>query len=203
MKLDEIHLVGSHDFKRYSYEDFDADNSTKIGFSEGGTVIRRSVARKDARVVMFSLHDTDGELLSSVVGYPHTIDQTEYFVVLDVFTASNYRRKGYAIALYTSLVKKYGLKLMSDKKQTSDGKDLWSAIGQVLDVSVLDASTGEKLSRSEVPNQQVYITEPDRYLLIAEHTESLIETVGDVTIGDGIVDDYMIYTHPDNEGKYE
>lgn len=202
MKLDEIHLVGSHDSKRYTYDDFD-ESTAVIGYSEGGTIIRKSTAHKDPQVVMYSLHTPNGEFVSGVVGYPHTYGGTEYFVILDVFTPLQYRRMGYATALYTSLVKKYGLKLMSDKKQTSDGKNLWSTIGRVLDVSVLDASTGNKVPRSGVSDQQVYITEPDRYLLIAEHTKSLIETIGNATISDGIVDDYKVFTHPDNEGKYD
>jgi hypothetical protein len=203
MKLTEIHLVGNHDTKRYTYSDFDVADSTDIGFSEGGTIIRKSVNTKDQRIIMYSLHDKNSELLSSVVGYFYPHAGVEYFVVLDVFTIDIHRRKGYATALYVSLVKKYGVKLMSDKHQTEGGKRLWDNINNVLNVNVLDVATGNKIPRAEISDQEIYLDHADSYLLIAEHVPSIIESVGRPLAGDGIVDDYLVFTHPDNDGKYE
>lgn len=203
MKLTEIRMVNTISHKRFSVDDFDSTNQQSVGFGEGGTQIKKMSAHKDPRVLLYALYTKDGTLLSCVTGYNAPYDGSTFFVILDVYTPAEYRQQGYATALYTALVKKYGMKLMSDKEQTPSGRQLWNGISKVLNVSVLDASTGTTTPRSQVSDDEIYVDDPNRYLLIAEQHNHPIDSVGTPHIQDGILEDYIIYTHPDNEGLYE
>jgi len=204
MKLDEIRLVRSgYRNKRYKLTDFNIENGIVFGYSEGDTVIIKTPSPKDSRVILFALCNSQQAFLSGVVGYFCDWQGTEYFIVLDAFTPEPLRHKGYATALYTSLVKKYNIKLMSDKEQTDDGKRLWTGISKILNVQVLDATNNTLLPRNQVSDDAIYINEPDRYLLIAEHVLSGIDLIGIPNVGSGILEGRQIYTHPDNIGLYE
>lgn len=206
MKLNEIHLTAQHTKKRFKVSDFDPSTKRLFGRGEGGLFIYQQKTPKDNAAVLFTLESKDAIILSSVIGYFFTYGNITYFKVLDVFTAPQYQKKGYATALYTALVRKYKLKLMSGAKHTERGKQLWSSIQKVLNVKVLDVKTNKIFSMEEVSDEDIYIKQPDRYLLIAERTyhnkehKRLIET--SISIADKILSDYLNYTHPDNIGKY-
>lgn len=204
MKLNEIYPINhSHNSKRYSLTDFNVDNQSTVGYSEGGTVITKCTHKKDSRVILYKLSSKSGEYLSGVVGYNFHYKNTDYFCILDVFTSSEHRQKGHATALYTSLVKKYGIKLISDKQQTPDGIKLWNRIGKILTVKVLDVETDQFVSRQHVSDDELYNNHPERYLLVAEHNSVGINKFGVPLIGDGLLEDHLLYTHDDNVGIYE
>lgn len=189
--------------KRYSLTDFGTNEKTHIGYSEGGTTIYKLVHPKDSRVLLYALYDKSEEFVSGVVGYNSSVKNVKYFCVLDVFTPTTHRQKGYATALYVSLVKKYGIKLISDKNQTPDGRKLWDRISKILQVKVLDVETDDLVSREKVTDDEIYNTQKDRYLLVAEHTRTGIDKFGMPLIGDGVLEDWINYTHVDNNGLYE
>lgn len=203
MKLDEITLVDGHGNKNFNISEFDINNGERIGYSEGGTIITKSHHNIDSRLILFSLTNENNLFLSGVVGYFFPFNGREYFLINDVFTSREQRNKGYATALYTSLVRKYHVKLMSGKTQTKDGKLLWDRLSKVLTVNVYDAKTKTTVPRNQISDDDIYVNEPDRYILLVERCVVSIHDIGIPNIGDGIIKDILNYTHPINEGKYE
>lgn len=205
MKLNEIRLIkNGHRTQRYNISDFDTENGTAIGNSEGGTILVQAKCVRDQHAVLIALYDKNKEnLLSGIIGYFFNFNGDEYFKVIDVFTPVPFRSKGYATSLYTTLVRKYQVKLMSDNEQTEDGKRLWAGISKILNVQVLDASNKTIIPKNSVSDEDIYINEPDRYLLVAEHIVTGIDLIGIPLVGDGIVESRRFYTHKDNVGLYE
>lgn len=201
MNLNEIKLVFDKNTKpHYNITDF--DKKTIIGYSEGNTLLVQSKSYKDQRVILIGLYNKE-ELLSSIMGYFFEFNDIEYFKILDVFTPIEFRNQGYATSLYTTLVRKYHFKLMSDNEQTNDGKRLWVGISKILNVRVLDAMTNTIITKDMVSDEDIYFNESNRYLLIAEHISTGIDQIGISSIGDGILENRKFYTHPNNIGLYE
>ncbi|MGI0075796.1 MAG: hypothetical protein ACREAU_00125 [Nitrosopumilaceae archaeon] len=204
MKLHEIHLRRQHTTKLYKISDFDSQTKILVGRGEGGLLIYKQTSPKDKIAALYTL-ENHNMMLSGVIGYFFPHNNIQYFKIIDVFTPPEQQMKGYATALYTALVKKYKFKLMSAAEQTPNGKKLWNSIQKTLNVKVLDAETDQILSKDNISDEDIYVNQPNRYLLIAEQTylnENHRKLMEPSLVGDFIVDDYLNYTHIENEGKY-
>ena len=200
--LSEIVTVPSHTYKRFQLSDFDLKNSTRIGYSEGDTVIIKALAFNSDEYI-YALYSSQRQFLSGVVGRDVMHNGYHYFMIEDVYTPVDKRMQGYASALYKSLVKKYNIKLISDIEQTIYGKKLWASIGKVLDIKVWDSSTNRIIPRNQISDDDIYINHPDRYQLLAEHIPRGVELMEPRATKASVLLGYQVYTHKDNIGLYE
>lgn len=202
MRLDEIIIVPDTNKQLFSINDYDLINGKHIGYSENGTIVMMCSNIHAPTLTMYGLFSPDGNtLLVSIIGVKVLYKGKSYFQVKDVFTPEQFRQQGFATALYSALVSKYKIALISDRKQTNAGRQLWTALSKVLDVKVFDSVTRELVPYHDVVNN-IYVTDIDdnknRYhWLMAEqqHNELMFD---EDNVGDGILLDRIHYTNPNS-----
>ena len=161
MKLDEIVMVNNQSEQPYNFDNITQQSGKQIGTAENIPVWKFSTS--DPKQVAYALV-LDGSIVSIIIGTPLQLDKS-YLMVQQTWTDPTHRGKGYAPALYVALVEKFNLALISDKKQTPGGKQVWNKIRQILKVRVFDNTTRQFVDG--LTDAEIYSDE--RYRLIAEH----------------------------------
>lgn len=164
MKLNEILLVNDQLKKPFQLSDIDQNTGQQIGTSENIPLWKYQTIKHDKQIV-YALKIND-ELVTFIVGVPRQYDKP-YFQVQQVWTDPAHRGKGYAPALYVTLIRKFHLALISDVEQTVGGKKVWDKLRTMVNVRVFDDKTRQFVDN--ITDKKLYSFK--RYRLIAEHEE--------------------------------
>ena len=206
MFLDEIHKSPQHSVRRLQLTDVKFNTKILIGPAEGWLNIYK-VKTKDPTAYIYYLanENKSDDMLSYVMGIDYTLHGTQYFIIGDAFTSENNQKKGYASALYYSLVKKYNVKILSDKAQTPHGKALWDNLRKKISAKIINVSTGEIYPDDNTITQDELYTNDgiDKYRLVLEDTIYEQNTSTIPNVGIGILRPYLMFTADDDTGKYE
>lgn len=198
MKLNEIINMHQHDSKQFSLSSFDMDTKKWLGMTEGGCEIFELYTHDKSNpyrlLGIFKMPEF--KLRSSLIG---KYDKG-YFVIEDAYTPPEFKRQGFATTLYYTLVKHCGLKLMSDKGQTPEGRQFWTSLRKNrLGIKILNVDTGEIVSDDgTIPEDELYTNWPElnHYRLIYEET-CLFNSIG----SNQIVRPGMLFTHIDGKNE--
>lgn len=140
-----------------------------------------------------TIFDIDGQAM--LVGKMFKFKNNDAYRVGYIVVRPEARRKGYATALYVSLVNRLRLTLVSDDHLTDGSLAVWRAVAKVCHVKSFNQRTGEERSIDTV--EQAVDNTLDT-LLIARN-ESLIPEV----TGAPIMEQPEKFTHPSNNGLWE
>ena len=197
MKLQEITKIVSQTTSAINFAEFDIDNAQLVAHAEGGLPVIKAKNKNSSDTFLFFVV-VDNKNVACVVGSMVNQFNHTFFVIYRAWTDPDYRLRGYMTALYVALVKHVGLKILSDKQQSPEMVSLWKQLNNIRPVKVIDTTTGTIIDRNQVTDTEVY-NDGDQYRLLLEHTNDT--WIPD--IDSNVVADYMIYTHPDNTGKFE
>lgn len=138
------------------------------------------------------VYDIDGQAM--VVGVEFKLQGQDAFRVGGVVTLPESRGKGYASALYKSLVVRQRITLVSDDSLTQQSIALWKSIAKVCKVSGIERDSMKRVDLSSVDDA---INGDPNLLLIATNESLLPEVLG------SMLEQTEYYTHPDNTGQWE
>lgn len=207
MKVYEILNTTQHLKKRFKLSDIDRTKEKYIGDAEGSLQIWE-YGVKNSKSTLFVLTQKDKSPLSYLMGEFVKFQNADYLIVQDVFTTKDNLKKGYASALYYSLITKHHYKIISDKEQTADGRRLWSSLRKRIKAKIYD-NHAKKFYDDDgtIPEADLYSNFTDvgmRYRLILEVKNNMNEgQTGIPEVGRGILSNYLIFTAEEDWGKYE
>lgn len=139
-----------------------------------------------------TIFDIDGQAM--LVGVEFSYDGKPAYRIGQLLTKPESRGKGYASALYKSLVVRQRIAAVSDDSLTDGSIAVWRSLAKVCKVKALRKSTGQVIDISSVDD--VVNGDPD-LLLMAIHESEIPE------VPRGILEQMEYYTHPDNHGLWE
>lgn len=196
MLLHEIINVPQHHQSRFDNNDFDISSKSLVCHAKDNIPVYKIACHSDSNLIMFALLDDNQQVITCVIGYFWTFpkNNTEYFMIKDVYTDPKQQRQGYGTSLYQCLLNKLQIKLWSDNEQTSTGRALWSTISKLTKIKVLDLQDGQIYDRSQISDDQVYVNNPEqhRYVFV---TECITTNYGYPMAGDGIIKPYNSDNH--------
>ncbi len=190
MLLHEIINVPQHHQTRFNVNDFDFSSKSVVCHAKDNIPVYKITCHSDQHLTMFAMLNDD-QVIACVIGYFWTFpkNNTEYFMIKDVYTDPSKQKQGYGTSLYQCLLNKLQIKLWSDNEQTPAGRALWSTLSKLTKIKVLDMQDGQIYDRSQINDEQIYVNNPEqhRYVFV---TESITPKYGDPMIGDGIITPY-------------
>lgn len=146
---------------------YDFENKEPVCFADGKLKVYRVNTKQPTNYIMYALF-CDGELGVFVIGILNGVD----FTISATETIAEYRRRGFASALYISLINKVGLRLHSDGGQTEDGWALWQFIRKHANITIIDTIDHNTYKDDgTIPDNHLYTDSPfigPRFKLIAE-----------------------------------
>jgi hypothetical protein len=211
MKINEIYPGIDQVVSNVDFDDFRDEVDTGIT-AENNKVFKYQSKTSNKQFLYAIKTDI---IISFIVLWEINFQDTEYYRIQRTWTRKDYRMKGYATALYSALYSKLGLKLISDVEQGPGAKKLWKSLANIFNVKVINLHTGERKELSDITDSELYNKDenPDNdettYALILEYElfedEKYYEKYPNAIprIKQGVVGDYLRYTHPDNKGNYE
>lgn len=197
MEINEILNISMQSNSGVNLSAFDVDSAKQITTAENIPLYFTTAENTELYFLK-----KDDELLSFILCIPTKINNTEYLVVHRTWTDPNNKGKGYGTVLYATLITKLQKKLLSDDKQTPTIRNIWKQAEKVL-----DTTTNSIINRDEISDDEIYIdgskksNKSRRYRLVMENIITPNEF--DRPLIDNIINDNLIITHPDNDGKYE
>lgn len=185
---------------------FNVKDAEQDGFTEGKPVY---IIKGPDNTELYCFIEND-EIISHVMGIQFKgTDGKDYFVLKDTNTLPDYRRQGLATSLYSYIVNKKGIRLLSDDEQTQRGEDLWKGITKHFPerVKVIDVATGKQQKLKDMKyDGQVYIDgskstpASQQYRLVLEDNEN---PLGIPKEPYKVVMGSIIYTSPKNVGVFD
>lgn len=201
MKLSEIYKIGKQAADNINLNDFDLTNIKVVALSENPLRIVKVLCRSNPAVILYGIQDIDNQLLCYIIGRNRIVYGVKYFVIGGTWTIPTKRKQGLMTSLYTGLVKNLHLKLLSDRSMSDGAIQLWKSIQRLYTVRVLDVKNNKILNKSDISDDELFHDDEsiDDYRLILEY----IETSPIPNIGNMIIYEHQIFTHPNNIGKYD
>lgn len=206
MKLKEIFLNSTNQREPgFSLNDWNTENATLVTRAENLPVYMIK-PKQESQLVAYAIKK-DNQFVSFVIGTHQSVHGTKYFMIGRSYTLPTHEKQGLSSALYTALVTKKHLVLMSDNEQGPGSKRVWDKISKVLHTQVLNLKTGEKLSRDKIPDDQIYQQDPNHpnaknlVIVTEQYVNNIIDDVR--SQNENLLGDYVIYTHPDVHGVYD
>ena len=196
MKLTEITKIVQQPSPGFSFDDFNIVK--QIGTAENIPLFRLE-HKKDTEYQGYALQK-DGQFVSAMVGRWGTLDGDAFFIER-TYTVPSERNKGLITSLYQALYRKYKIRLISDIKQSPETISVWKKLAGVLPVKVIDTENKKILSLKDVSDEQLYDPELGLRLVLERFIpDPTFCIIPEPT--DGILEDYINYTHIINEGKF-
>lgn len=198
MKLEEIYTTGTQTRSVIDPTKFDMNNAEVVALAEAPFKIVKAFTTLDSSVVLYGVISDDGALICSTVGRLATVFGKQYFIIGGTWTAETHRRKGIATMLYTTLVKRLKLRLMSDREQSPEMFQVWNKLRSQHLASVISTHTGDVV---DVSDNQLFqdtdsLEDNFRFVMESPHT-------GIPDVGTGVIYEHQIYTYPSKQGMYE
>jgi hypothetical protein len=199
VKPEEITKIPQQPNSGFSLDDFDVGNMVHVGTAENIPLVLFNST--DGKYTCYALIQDDLPT-ATVVGRWGTLNGPAFFIER-TYTVPTYRNKGMMTAMYKALYTKYGIRLVSDVEQSPGTITIWKKLADVLPVQVVDVVNKTIVPLATVNDIDLY-DEPRKLRLMLENTQS--EAHPDILVPDpivdGILDDYIIYTHEDSNNQY-
>lgn len=212
MRLEEITKIGQLPTRGFNLDDFDLEHAKQVGTAENIPIFEIHGGPKEPGLVLYALKTND-EYVSMILGKWGTFAGPAFFI-LRTYTNPTMRNRGLMTALYKALYTKLRFKLVSDVEQTPETVAVWKKLAMVLPVRAFDPETRKTIDLRNVSDEQLYHLDKDWRLVLEciweyKADPKLPKQPGRVvefsfpSINHIILDDYIIYTHPDTFGLYE
>jgi len=214
MKLDEIIQRPQQSERGFSFSDFDISNARFVGTAENFPIYHLHSIRSEQEMYALKENKNSNEFISMIIGTSGKwLNNKSAFFIQRTYTTNQFRNRGLMTSLYYALYIKLKMILVSDFEQSPETVSIWKKIALSLPVKVLDTRNPQDIklhNYKEFPQTEILGDENIRLVLEEISTPKELDWLyksldkyHDYDPNNIILEDYHVYTHHDNLGKYE
>lgn len=185
MKLHEITLTSPISDHGISLDSFDEESKTKIG-NISDFEINLYQAKTNSNALLIAAEKDNKKISMITIQDNVNIHQQNFIMLRRTWTTPEHRGKGIVPQLILLIKKHLKKKILSDQKQTPNGKNVWDSLRKRYNVTALDVNTGDRIPANTVPDEEIYKKKSDdpenKFLLVLEGEKGPLQTFCDENI---------------------